>query len=53
MERDLDAKTCEEGKLDLICIPIFNYAGKEILMIKKYKKKVEEEIDQVKNLTDG
>ena len=53
MRRELDQETGEEGELQGIRIPIFNYTGKEILTIKKYEKKVEEEIERVKNLTDG
>ena len=53
MRRMLDEDTGEEGELEGIRIPLFNYTGKEVLAIKRYEKKIEEEIERVKNLTDG
>ena len=49
----IDPETGEEGDLEGIRLPFFNYTGKEVLAIKKYEKKIEEEIQRVKNLTYG
>ena len=44
IRRKVDPETNEEGDLEGICLPFFKYTGKEVLAIKKYKKKIEEEI---------
>ena len=52
IRRKVDPETNKEGKLEGIQLPFFNYTGKEVLAIKKYKKKIAEEIQWVKNLTN-
>ena len=53
IRKQVNPETGEEGELEGICLPFFNYTGKEVLAIKKYEKKIDEEIQRVKNLTDG
>ena len=49
----INPETDKEEELEGIRLPIFNYTGKEILPIKKWNQKVKEEIQRVKELTDG
>ena len=51
--RLLSNETGEEGELEGVRLPLFNYTSKNILTISNYEKKIKEEIERTKSIKDG